>query len=70
MASDVFNVLYRIDPRRMVSQGYEYGEAGIRSFTEENTQELGDALFRAICLLDPAKPEKIPTIAMSPPPGS
>jgi len=30
----VFNVLYRIDPRRMVSQGYEYGEAGIRSFTE------------------------------------
>jgi hypothetical protein len=34
MASDVFNVLYRIDPRRMVSQGYEYGEAGIRSFTE------------------------------------
>ena len=34
MASDVFNVLYRIDPRRMVSQGYEYGDAGIRSFTE------------------------------------
>jgi hypothetical protein len=34
MASDVFNVLYRIDPQRMVSQGYEYGEAGIRSFTE------------------------------------
>jgi hypothetical protein len=34
MASDVFNVLYRIDPRRMVCQGYEYGEAGIRSFTE------------------------------------
>ena len=34
MASDVFNVLYRIDPKRMVSQGYEYGEAGIRSFTE------------------------------------
>lgn len=34
MASDVFNVLYRIDPKRMVSQGYEYGESGIRSFTE------------------------------------
>jgi len=34
MASDVFNVLYRIDPIRMVSQGYEYGDAGIRSFTE------------------------------------
>jgi hypothetical protein len=34
MASDVFNVLYRIDPKRMVSQGYEYGEAGIRNFTE------------------------------------
>jgi hypothetical protein len=34
MASDVFNVLYRIDPQRMVAEGYEYGEAGIRSFTE------------------------------------
>jgi len=34
MASDVFNILYRIDPARMVSQGYEYGDAGIRSFTE------------------------------------
>jgi hypothetical protein len=34
MASDVFNILYRIDPKRMVSQGYEYGESGIRSFTE------------------------------------
>jgi SNF2 family DNA or RNA helicase len=34
MASDVFNILYRIDPGRMVDQGYEYGDAGIRSFTE------------------------------------
>jgi hypothetical protein len=34
MASDVFNILYRIDANRMVSQGYEYGEAGVRSFTE------------------------------------
>jgi hypothetical protein len=34
MASDVFNILYRIDAARMVSQGYEYGDAGIRSFTE------------------------------------
>jgi len=34
MASDVFNVLYRIDPGRKVSQGYEYGDAGFRSFTE------------------------------------
>jgi hypothetical protein len=34
MASDVFNILYRIDASRMVSQGYEYGEAGVRSFTE------------------------------------
>ena len=34
MASDVFNILYRIDPGRMVAQGYEYGDAGIRSFTE------------------------------------
>jgi len=34
MASDVFNILYRIDPARMVAQGHEYGDAGIRSFTE------------------------------------
>ena len=34
MASDVFNILYRIVANRMVSQGYEYGEAGVRSSTE------------------------------------
>jgi hypothetical protein len=34
MASDVFNILYRIDSGRMVSEGYEYGQAGIRNFTE------------------------------------
>ena len=28
MASDVFNILYRM-PARMVSQGYQYGDAGI-----------------------------------------
>ncbi|MBV9613718.1 MAG: hypothetical protein JO091_14685 [Acidobacteriaceae bacterium] len=35
MASDVFNILFRIDPKRMLAQGYEYGEAGLRAFAEE-----------------------------------
>jgi hypothetical protein len=34
MASHIFHVLYRIDPGRMVAEGYEYGEAGVRSFTQ------------------------------------
>ena len=34
MASDVFNVLFRIDAKRMLAHGYEYGDAGLRPFAE------------------------------------
>jgi hypothetical protein len=33
-ADDLFNVLYRLEPRKMVSEGYEWGESGIRNFAE------------------------------------
>ena len=33
-ASDVYNLLFRLEPSKMVAQGYEWGEAGLRAFTE------------------------------------
>jgi hypothetical protein len=33
-ADEVFNILFRMHPARMVQEGYEYGEAGVRMFTE------------------------------------
>jgi hypothetical protein len=33
-ADDLFNVLYRLEPHKMVSEGYEWGEPGIRNFAE------------------------------------
>jgi hypothetical protein len=33
-ASDVYNLLYRIDAGKMVAHGYEWGEPGLRSFAE------------------------------------
>jgi hypothetical protein len=33
-ASDVYNLLYRIDAGTMVAHGYEWGEPGLRSFAE------------------------------------
>jgi hypothetical protein len=33
-ASDVYNLLYRLEPGKMVAHGYEWGEAGLRSFAE------------------------------------
>src|SRR6266536_449451 len=33
-ADDLFNVLYRLEPHKMVAEGYEWGEPGVRSFTE------------------------------------
>jgi len=33
-ADEVFNILYRLEPGKMVGEGFEYGEAGVRSFTE------------------------------------
>jgi SNF2 family DNA or RNA helicase len=33
-ADEVFNILYRLEPAKMVEEGFEYGEAGVRAFTE------------------------------------
>jgi hypothetical protein len=33
-ADEVFNILFRLDPGKMVKEGFEYGEAGVRAFTE------------------------------------
>jgi hypothetical protein len=33
-ADELFNILYRLQPGRMSQEGFEYGEAGLRSFTE------------------------------------
>lgn len=33
-ADELFNILYRLQPGRMAQEAFEYGEAGLRSFTE------------------------------------
>jgi superfamily II DNA or RNA helicase len=33
-ASDVYNLLFRVDARKMAAHGYEWGEAGLRSFAD------------------------------------
>jgi hypothetical protein len=33
-ADEVFNILYRLEPGKMIKEGFEYGEAGARAFTE------------------------------------
>jgi hypothetical protein len=33
-AGDVYNVLFRLEPSKMVRLGYEWGESGLRSFSE------------------------------------
>jgi hypothetical protein len=33
-ADDLFNVLYRLEPHKMVAEGYEWRESGVRSFAE------------------------------------
>jgi hypothetical protein len=33
-ADEVFNILFRMEPTKMVREGFEHGEAGVRLFTE------------------------------------
>jgi hypothetical protein len=33
-ADDLFNVFYRLEPHKMVAEGFEWGESGVRSFAE------------------------------------
>ena len=32
-ADDLFNILYRVDPKRMREEGFDHGEAGVRQFS-------------------------------------
>jgi hypothetical protein len=34
-ADDVFNLLFRLEANKMVAEGYEWGEAGLRAFSEK-----------------------------------
>jgi len=47
-ADDVFNILYRLEPGKMVKEGFEYGEAGVRAFTETY------GLLEKITVIEPA----------------
>jgi hypothetical protein len=33
-ADELFNILFRLEPAKMVGEGFEYGEGGVRAFTE------------------------------------
>src|SRR5271157_2800835 len=33
-ADELFNILFRLGPSRMLEEGFEYGDAGVRAFTE------------------------------------
>jgi hypothetical protein len=33
-ADELFHILFRLEPRKMLAEGFEYGEAGLRAFTE------------------------------------
>lgn len=47
-ADEVFNILYRLEPGKMVMEGFEYGEAGVRAFTETY------GLLEKITVIEPA----------------
>jgi hypothetical protein len=34
LASDIFHILFRIDAPRMIAEGYEYGDTGLRAFSQ------------------------------------
>jgi hypothetical protein len=47
-ADEVFNILFRMHPARMEQEGFEYGEAGVRMFTETY------GLLEKITVIEPA----------------
>src|SRR5207253_2042468 len=47
-ADELFNILFRLGPSRMLEEGFEYGEAGIRAFTESY------GLLEEITVIEPA----------------
>ena len=47
-ADELFNILFRLGPSRMLEEGFEYGEAGVRAFTETY------GLLEKITVIEPA----------------
>ena len=47
-ADELFNILFRLEPSRMLEEGFEYGEAGVRAFTETY------GLLEKITVIEPA----------------
>ena len=47
-ADEVFNILYRLEPGKMVKEGFEYGEGGVRTFTETY------GLLEKVTVIEPA----------------
>ncbi len=47
-ADEVFNILFRMHPAKMVREGFEHGEAGVRAFTETY------GLLEKITVIEPA----------------
>jgi hypothetical protein len=47
-AMDLFNILFRLEPSKMLEEGFEHGEAGVRAFTETY------GLLEKITVIEPA----------------
>jgi hypothetical protein len=47
-ADELFNILFRLGPSRMLEEGFEYGDAGIRAFTETY------GLLEEVTVIEPA----------------
>jgi hypothetical protein len=47
-ALDLFNILFRLNPSKMLEEGFEHGEAGVRAFTEAY------GLLEKITVIEPA----------------
>jgi hypothetical protein len=47
-ALDLFNILFRLEPSRMLEEGFQHGEAGVRAFTEAY------GLLEKITVIEPA----------------
>src|SRR6266446_2590242 len=47
-ADELFNILFRLEPTKMVEEGFEYSEAGVRAFTETY------GLLENVTIIEPA----------------
>jgi hypothetical protein len=47
-ADELFNILFRLEPTKMIEEGFEYSEAGVRAFTETY------GLLENVTIIEPA----------------